>query len=126
MSEPNQLQLQVEGLGNLMQTLKEHGGKRRIIMFIGAMNENGESWCPDCRDAEPVVEAALKKAPSDIVFILSIVGDKPEWKSPDNEFRTNPEFKLKEIPTIVDYGTDKRLGCEDCKNSEIVDKFFTE
>lgn len=27
------------------------------------------------------------------------------WKSPDNEFRTNPDFKLKEIPTIVDYGT---------------------
>lgn len=26
------------------------------------------------------------------------------WKSPDNEFRKS-EFKLTEIPTIVDYGT---------------------
>lgn len=50
MSEPKQLQLQVEGLSNLMQTLEEHKGKRRTVMFIGAMNENGESWCPDCRD----------------------------------------------------------------------------
>lgn len=50
MSEPQQLQLQVEGLSNLMQTLEEHKGKRRTVMFIGAMNENGESWCPDCRD----------------------------------------------------------------------------
>ena len=50
MSEPKQLQLQVEGLANLMKTLKEHEGKRRIVMFIGAMNENGESWCPDCRE----------------------------------------------------------------------------
>lgn len=31
------------------------------------------------------------------------------WKSPDNEFRTNPAFKLKEIPTIVDYGTVSEL-----------------
>ena len=26
------------------------------------------------------------------------------WKSPENEFRKS-EFKLTEIPTIVDYGT---------------------
>ena len=49
MCEPKQLQLQVEGLSNLMQTLKEHEGKRRTVMFIGSMNESGESWCPDCR-----------------------------------------------------------------------------
>lgn len=50
MSEPKQLQLQVEGLSNLMTTLKEHEGKRRAVMFMGSMNESGESWCPDCRD----------------------------------------------------------------------------
>lgn len=50
MSEPKQLQLQVEGLSNLMATLKEHEGKRRAVMFIGSMNESGESWCPDCRE----------------------------------------------------------------------------
>ena len=50
MSEPKQLQLQVEGLSNLMATLKEHEGKRRTVMFIGSMNETGESWCPDCRE----------------------------------------------------------------------------
>ncbi|XP_020628888.1 thioredoxin domain-containing protein 17-like [Orbicella faveolata] len=124
MSEPKQLQLQVEGLSNLMATLKEHEGKRRTVMFIGSMNESGESWCPDCREVEPVVEAALQQASSDLVFILVIVGDKPEWKSPENEFRKS-EFKLTEIPTIVDYGTDKRLGCEDCKIQDKVDKFFS-
>lgn len=50
MSEPKQLQLQVEGLSNLMETLKEHEGKRITVMFIGSMNESGESWCPDCRE----------------------------------------------------------------------------
>lgn len=50
MSEPKQLQLQVEGFSNLMETLKEHEGKRRTVMFIGSMDESGESWCPDCRE----------------------------------------------------------------------------
>ena len=27
------------------------------------------------------------------------------WKDPNNEFRTSPEFELKEIPTIVEYGS---------------------
>lgn len=50
MSEPKQLQLQVEGLSNLMEALKEHEGKRRIVMFIGSMDDSGDSWCPDCRE----------------------------------------------------------------------------
>ena len=54
MSEPKQLQLQVEGMANLKETLKEHEGKKIIVMFIGSMCEEGdhmgESWCPDCRD----------------------------------------------------------------------------
>ena len=33
------------------------------------------------------------------------------WKSPDNEFRKS-QFKLTEIPTIVDYGTVSRLFCK--------------
>ena len=56
MSEPRQLQIQVEGLGNLKEKLKEHEGKRIIVMFIGSMLEEGEhigeSWCPDCRDGK--------------------------------------------------------------------------
>lgn len=56
MSEPKQLQIQVEGLENLMETLQEHEGKKIFVMFIGSMLEEGdhigESWCPDCRDGK--------------------------------------------------------------------------
>ena len=59
MSEPKQLQLQVEGMANLKETLKEHEGKKIIVMFIGSMCEEGdhmgESWCPDCRDGRQKV-----------------------------------------------------------------------
>ena len=48
------LQLKAEGLANLRETLKEHEGKRIILMFFGSILEEGdhigESWCPDCRD----------------------------------------------------------------------------
>lgn len=121
------MQIQVEGLGNLKEKLKEHEGKQIIVMFIGSMLEEGEhvgeSWCPDCRDAEPVVEAGLQQASTDMVFILVVVGDKPTWKDPNNEFRTS-EFKLTEIPTIVECGTDRRLGCDDCKIQDKVNDFF--
>lgn len=56
MSEPRQLQIQVEGLQNLSETLEEHKGKQIVVMFIGSMLEEGdhigESWCPDCRDGK--------------------------------------------------------------------------
>lgn len=127
MSEVRQPQLEAEGLVNLRETLKENEGKKIFIMFIGSIVEEGEhvgeSWCPDCRDAEPVVEAALQQASPDMTFILALVGDKPVWKDPNNEFRTS-EFKLTEVPTIVEYGTDKRLGCEDCKVQDKVNSFF--
>lgn len=54
MAEPRQLQIQVEGLANLKEILKDHEGKKTFLMFIGSMCEDGdhigESWCPDCRD----------------------------------------------------------------------------
>lgn len=121
------LQLKAEGLANLRETLKEHEGKRIILMFFGSILEEGdhigESWCPDCRDVEPVMETALQKASSDVIFVLVIVGNKSEWKDPNNEFRTS-EFKVTEIPTLVEYGTDKRLGCEDCKVQDKVNQFL--
>lgn len=56
MSEPRQLQIQVEGLQNLSETLEEHKGKQIVVMFIGSVLEEGdhigESWCPDCRDGK--------------------------------------------------------------------------
>ncbi|KAK3746257.1 hypothetical protein QZH41_016516 [Actinostola sp. cb2023] len=99
-------QLQVEGLQNLEVTLHENSSKRRkIIMFIGAIDESGESWCSDCRDAEPVVEKALESAPADSVFVLVDVGDKASWKDPENEFRKHTEYLLTGIPTIIESGT---------------------
>ncbi|XP_031551663.1 thioredoxin domain-containing protein 17-like [Actinia tenebrosa] len=123
-AEQKPTQLQVEGLQNLETTIQENADeKRKFVMFIGAIDETGDSWCPDCRDAEPVVEKGLNSAPSDSVFILVVVGDRPTWKDPNNEFRTG-KYKLTGIPTLVEIGTQKRLGPDECKKQDLVDMFF--
>lgn len=52
MSVPKQTQLQVEGVDNLLSTLKQHEGKKIYVMFIGSIGDDGENWCPDCRRGE--------------------------------------------------------------------------
>ena len=43
------LELQVEGLEHLKNTLEEHKGKPIFLMFTGAIDETGDSWCGDCK-----------------------------------------------------------------------------
>lgn len=35
------------------------------VLFSGNKGENGESWCPYCVQAAPVIDEALTKAPED-------------------------------------------------------------
>lgn len=52
-AEQKPTQLQVEGLQNLETAIKENADKKRkFVMFIGAIDETGDSWCPDCRDGK--------------------------------------------------------------------------
>lgn len=54
------------------------------------------------------------------------------WKDPNNEFRTSPEFELKEIPTIVEYGTVSKFEShefmqkkkEQSKYAKIIENWF--
>lgn len=44
------IELQVEGLEQLKNYLDEHKGKPIFLMFTGAIDETGDSWCSDCRN----------------------------------------------------------------------------
>uniref|UniRef100_A0A1B0CD68 Thioredoxin domain-containing protein 17 n=1 Tax=Lutzomyia longipalpis TaxID=7200 RepID=A0A1B0CD68_LUTLO len=58
----------------------ETSGKTIHILFSGGKQENGESWCPYCVKAEPVVMSALEKAPEETHFIHVDVGERAYWK----------------------------------------------
>lgn len=47
------------------------------VLFSGGKEENGESWCPYCVTAEPVIEEALSTAPESSHFIHVEVGERP-------------------------------------------------
>ena len=54
-------------------------GKNVMLLFTGN-KKNGQSWCPDCNVADPIIEIELDKVCSDnrIVFFTVPVGDLSE------------------------------------------------
>ena len=46
------------------------------------------------------------------------------WKDKANPLRTSPEFRLTGVPTLLQWGTQKRLVEEDCADAGKVELFF--
>lgn len=74
-------------------------GTQYIVFFA-----SGEpSWCPDCRDAVPALEAVFgssdAKAPT---AHLVCVGERAEWRTPANQYRNAP-WNLDGVPTVIRY-----------------------
>jgi len=116
------------GIADLLKVISEEKDASKVyVLFCGEPDASGESWCPDCVKAEPVVEECVKKItdPS-VVFIMCSVGDKPTWKDRNNEFRTNSKTSLKAVPTLLLWGSPKRLVEDECANKDLVEMFFEE
>ncbi|CAD6199778.1 unnamed protein product [Caenorhabditis auriculariae] len=97
-------QLTADGYDGYQETIKSLKGQKIIALFTGSKSlSTGKSWCPDCVEAEPVVEKFVKnlKTDEDLVFITCFVGNRDTWKSSDSPFRTDPNLKLTSIPTLL-------------------------
>lgn len=97
-----------------------------FLLFSGSKDETGNSWCPDCVKAEPVIEKALACASPDAVFVHVEVGSRPTWKDQKNPFRTDPNLELKVVPTLIRYGTPMRLEEDQCAKLATVQMLFEE
>ncbi|XP_061388991.1 thioredoxin domain-containing protein 17-like [Musca vetustissima] len=102
----------------------EQSGKPIYVLFSGGKDENGESWCPYCVTAEPVVHEALSKAPADSHFIHVIVGERSYWKDPNNPFRKDPKTHLVWVPTLMRWNTQKRVDSDRCSKKDLVEMVF--
>ncbi|EAW14637.1 DUF953 domain protein [Aspergillus clavatus NRRL 1] len=72
-----------------------------FIVFVTSDDPvTGQSWCPDVRAAWPVLEATFSPADAPRLAVVE-VGQKPEWKDPQNIYRTN--WKVPCIPTLIRY-----------------------
>ncbi|XP_041456879.1 thioredoxin domain-containing protein 17-like [Lytechinus variegatus] len=120
------LQESVDGLSSFFELVAKHKDKKIIYaLFCGGLDSaTGESWCPDCVSAEPVIEKGLAGAPEDAVLIKCSVGDRTSWKDPNNEFRVNEKLRLKGVPTLLQMNSPKRLVEEDCSKADLVEMFI--
>eukprot|EP00088_Acartia_fossae_P064936 TRINITY_DN7999_c0_g1_i3.p1 TRINITY_DN7999_c0_g1~~TRINITY_DN7999_c0_g1_i3.p1 ORF type:complete len:135 (+),score=33.72 TRINITY_DN7999_c0_g1_i3:36-407(+) len=112
---------EVEGFENFKSKVEELSKAGTVfVMFSGSKNEKGESWCPDCVVAYPVVQDCLKQADEDAHFLYVGVGDRTFWKDPNCVFRTAKETKLNSVPTLMKWGTPNRLEEGQCADPSLV------
>ncbi|ETS64669.1 hypothetical protein PaG_00615 [Moesziomyces aphidis] len=94
------------------------GETPQYLIFFSSGNP---PWCPDCVDAQPAINHVFgTSADAHLVLV-----DRPDWKSPDNIFRTQCGIKC--IPTITKMINGKevaRIEDAECKTIDSVAKFI--
>ena len=100
-----------------------------LFLFFGAEDPaTGESWCPDCVTAEPVLRAACARQRPDLVLNECPIGQRCDWKNQSaHPFRLDPDFRLARIPTLllIEDGCETgRLVEGDCAKRDLVAAFL--
>merc|ERR1711933_209630 len=112
------------GIDALEKLLQRVSAKRIFLLFF-ANEIDGKSWCPDCVAAKPIIERNLKYLhPNNDTFVTVYVGEKAEWKNKKNIFRTDERFKVTGVPTLLQFGTDKRLVESQCEDDHMLQTMF--
>ncbi len=94
-----------------VESVVKSGGEA-LFLFFGAENpQTGESWCPDCVVADPVVRRAIITARKDLTVYECPVGERADWKNrPEHPFRTEARFRLTRIPTLLHFKGSVEIG----------------
>ena len=101
-----------------------------LFLFFGSEDpETGQSWCPDCVTADPVLRLSCLTLRPDLTVHECPVGARSAWKNvPDHPYRVHPDWRLQRIPTLIRF----EGGCErgrlvegDCADPGVVEAFLT-
>lgn len=117
----------VNGYDAFIKAISQYSDSSASVFVLfsgGAKDESGQSWCPDCVAAKPIIEEGLKSAPDDGIFIYCNVGNRPYWKDPNNDFRKDEKLKLTCVPTLIKWNTVRRLEEDQCKSAALVTMLF--
>jgi hypothetical protein len=106
------------------------GNESALYLFFGSEDPTtGESWCPDCVIADPVLRRACTGLRPDLVLYECPVGVRSAWKNqPEHPFRLHPTLRLTRIPTLlfIERGLERgRLVEADCAKPAVVEAFLT-
>lgn len=99
-----------------------------LFSFFGSEDpQTGQSWCPDCVTADPVLRATLRRERPELTVHECPVGLRSDWKNhPEHPYRIHPVFQIPRIPTIVlivDGILRGRLVEGDCARADLVAAF---
>ncbi|GKZ51771.1 hypothetical protein AbraIFM66951_007076 [Aspergillus brasiliensis] len=79
-----------------------HGEKFFLVFISSADPSTGQAWCPDVRAAWPKIVEAFSGQDDESPRVGVVeVGQKPEWKDPQNPYRTR--WGVNCIPALVRY-----------------------
>uniref|UniRef100_A0A1A9VBW8 Thioredoxin domain-containing protein 17 n=1 Tax=Glossina austeni TaxID=7395 RepID=A0A1A9VBW8_GLOAU len=102
--------------------LSEDKNVKLYVYFIGDRNANGQNWCKDCNEAEPVYAQAIQEYADKNSIILRVeVGNKLAWADKENPFRKDSDLRLQEIPTLIRWKTALQLRGDQCKQIKLLE-----
>lgn len=104
------------------------GGSGLLLFFGSEDPATGESWCPDCVIADPVLRAQATAQRPDLALYECPVGMRGDWKNrPEHPYRTHHLLRVQRIPTLIFF----EKGCErgrlvegDCAKPDLVAAFL--
>ncbi|KAL4707389.1 hypothetical protein ACJJTC_008574 [Scirpophaga incertulas] len=104
----------------------DNNGPPVYFYFSGSKLPNGNSWCPDCVEAEPVLKDFINQLKSNVIFAYVDVGDRDYWKDKGCPFRTDNRTRLMVIPTLIKWKGVQRLEGGQCSKQELLQMMFDE
>ncbi|XP_014211019.1 thioredoxin domain-containing protein 17 [Copidosoma floridanum] len=117
----------VEGYANFLKFIEKFKSDLpTFILYTGTKLPDGNSWCPDCVEAKPFIDKGIQSLSNDYNFVVVEVGDRAFWKDPKCPFRTNSKAQVKVLPTLVKWGTQKRLEGGDLLKDDLIEMLLTE
>uniref|UniRef100_A0A2M4C3G1 Thioredoxin domain-containing protein 17 n=1 Tax=Anopheles marajoara TaxID=58244 RepID=A0A2M4C3G1_9DIPT len=103
----------------------ESSGEPVHVLFTGNKDANGESWCPYCVQAAPVIAKALETAPEKSHFITVEI-ERPFWKDQNCPYRKDPRTHLVFLPTLLRWRSPQRLDGSQCSNADLVEMLLND
>ncbi len=83
-----------------------------LFLFFGSTDPGtGQSWCPDCAVADPVLRSAIARQRGDLTTYECPVGERSAWKgNAEHPYRLHPAFRVQRIPTLIRFAGGSEIG----------------
>ncbi|KAG0150366.1 hypothetical protein CROQUDRAFT_680869 [Cronartium quercuum f. sp. fusiforme G11] len=87
-----------------------------LVFWSDRESETGQMWCPDCVQMEATLIDLMASSPTkaweNLIYVY--VGQREEWRSSTNKFRSEP-WNVDRIPTVLKVAP-KAQGLESLKD----------